>query len=1416
MRRIAATVTIIVLVIVIMGLLLSPVLSAQVTPTTRWANFYSLNSTLDGAPVPAGAVILAYDPDGINCGEWTVTTDGVYGMMAVYGDDGTTPGDEGAEEGDTISFTINGVPATANGPDAPIWTWGGLAQVDLVAVTGAPTSTPTDTSSPTETSTNTSTPATGTPTATPTVNPVDLRIDPAAKFANIGDLFWLDVIVDAGPQEVDGVDSRVTFNASIITVEGIDNGTTLPIILIKMWDNGSGYLRYSAGRSFIDPPPSGTFTLCRVWFRAHSGSPGTPVQFDPGMTDVQFEGHSVLGSLYDSVVVVGGPTPTSTATPTATTPGGVIPTNEWINFYGIDSYLDGFPLPVGALVQAWDPDGVNCGAWTVASNGEYGLMPVYRNDPGTPEDEGAEPGDTITFTVNGAPAAPMGPDDSIWTANGDLRHVELNAVTGATNTPTATPTATATATGITVTHTLTNSPTVTGTVATPTPTATFTGGVTPTYEWVNFYGIDSYFNGSPLPLGAVVRAYDPDGINCGIWIVTAQGQYGLLAVYRDDPSTPEDEGAEPGDTITFTINGAIATPTGPDTPLWTFMGDFQHVELNATAPSTDTPTPTGTATNTATNTPTSTPSATFTATSTTGATNTPTDTPTPTQTHTFTPTSTNTMTPTPTSTGGTPTATSTAPAGTPIPTNKWVNFYGLNSFLHSSPVPVGAVVRAYDPDNVLCGMFTVVTQGWYGTMPVYGDDPFTPGVDEGAQPGDTITFTIDGILATPLGPDDPIWTSNGDLRHVELNAEGAPATDTPTSTPTHTLTHTPTHTPTHTATPTMTATATETGAVTNTPTRTNTPTATFTPTQTGTPTVTGSPTNTPTTTPTVPGGITPTNEWVNFYGVDSYFDILPLPLGAEIRAFDPDGVLCGVFHVVVPGYYGLMAVYRDDPSTPGDEGADPGDPIHFTINGHPAATMGPDDPIWTTNGALIHVELNTSSTGPTATPTATVTGTLPPTDTPTATSTLTATSTATGPTSTPTPTATATATQITLPTWTPTVTATPGSTVTPTNEWVNFYGIDTYYEGLPMPLGAIVRAYDPDGVMCGIFTVTMAGQYGIMPVYRDDPSTPEDEGAEPGDTISFTIDGLSAVALGPAAPLWTFNGDLRHVELNTTAPDGHKVYLPLLLRGYPLPPTSTPTVTFTPSATATRTHTPTRTPTVTHTPTVTRTPTVTQTSGPTNTPTATHTPGGGPGSVYGHVYYDLNSNGHWDAGEPTLAGAVLTLDGTHVYATASDGYYYFGGLEAGHHTLVETNPPGYPVSTTPDSVGFDIPTLGASVRYDFGDRPDAGLTATPTLTPTPTGTVICPPPTTVDDLDSTFVKYGTSYYWHGENTGYNGHMWWTLSNSYTVDNWARWRPALSAERYADIGSALYGLPPRWGDAGGDKPGTVSQPVGQSG
>ncbi|MFQ6092710.1 MAG: hypothetical protein ACE5OR_08525, partial [bacterium] len=76
-----------------------------------------------------------------------------------------------------------------------------------------------------------------------------------------------------------------------------------------------------------------------------------------------------------------------------------------------------------------------------------------------------------------------------------------------------------------------------------------------------------------------------------------------------------------------------------------------------------------------------------------------------------------------------------------IPTPRWVDFYG-QAVVDDEPVKVGAVVTVYDPDGVQCGGMIVHTEGWYGLVPVYGDDGTTPEVDERATVGDTVAFYI--------------------------------------------------------------------------------------------------------------------------------------------------------------------------------------------------------------------------------------------------------------------------------------------------------------------------------------------------------------------------------------------------------------------------------------------------------------------------------------------------------------------------------------------------------------------------------------------------------------------------------------------------------------------------------------------------
>ncbi|HOD65685.1 MAG TPA: VWA domain-containing protein [candidate division Zixibacteria bacterium] len=94
-----------------------------------------------------------------------------------------------------------------------------------------------------------------------------------------------------------------------------------------------------------------------------------------------------------------------------------VPTNEWINVYCGYPLLNGVPLSPGDVIRAYDPDGVLCGMDVVRPDGSFGFMPIYREEPYNPGDQGAEPSDLITFFINGVEA--QADPEVYWTANGD-------------------------------------------------------------------------------------------------------------------------------------------------------------------------------------------------------------------------------------------------------------------------------------------------------------------------------------------------------------------------------------------------------------------------------------------------------------------------------------------------------------------------------------------------------------------------------------------------------------------------------------------------------------------------------------------------------------------------------------------------------------------------------------------------------------------------------------------------------------------------------------------------------------------------------------------------------------------------------------------------------------------------------------
>ncbi|MBC7334918.1 MAG: PD40 domain-containing protein, partial [Clostridia bacterium] len=69
------------------------------------------------------------------------------------------------------------------------------------------------------------------------------------------------------------------------------------------------------------------------------------------------------------------PTPTRTPFPTWTptptnTPAPLIPTNQWVNFYGEVTLMDGRPAPVGSVIDAYDEQGYRCGTFYETTAGQ--------------------------------------------------------------------------------------------------------------------------------------------------------------------------------------------------------------------------------------------------------------------------------------------------------------------------------------------------------------------------------------------------------------------------------------------------------------------------------------------------------------------------------------------------------------------------------------------------------------------------------------------------------------------------------------------------------------------------------------------------------------------------------------------------------------------------------------------------------------------------------------------------------------------------------------------------------------------------------------------------------------------------------------------------------------------------------------
>lgn len=113
-------------------------------------------------------------------------------------------------------------------------------------------------------------------TTVPNTN-VFLSIDPAVSNVNEGEVFTVDIVLDANDQEVTSAEIAIAYDNTVLNATQIVGGSTLPTIGIPQISNANGTIRY-AGGLLGGGTASGSFVLATITFEA-IGGPTSGVDF---------------------------------------------------------------------------------------------------------------------------------------------------------------------------------------------------------------------------------------------------------------------------------------------------------------------------------------------------------------------------------------------------------------------------------------------------------------------------------------------------------------------------------------------------------------------------------------------------------------------------------------------------------------------------------------------------------------------------------------------------------------------------------------------------------------------------------------------------------------------------------------------------------------------------------------------------------------------------------------------------------------------------------------------------------------------------------------------------------------------------------------------------------------------------------
>jgi hypothetical protein len=105
------------------------------------------------------------------------------------------------------------------------------------------------------------------------------------------------------------------------------------------------------------------------------------------------------------------------------------------------------------------------------------------------------------------------------------------------------------------------------------------------------------------------------------------------------------------------------------------------------------------------------------------------------------------------------------------------DFFSTTSLVDGQQMLAGTTIEAWDSNGVRCGTAQVSATGGF-MIHVYGDDPMTPGADEGARDGEMLTWRISGAtvlnatwMSNLIGQFPDLRWENGAAKEIRLDGQ---------------------------------------------------------------------------------------------------------------------------------------------------------------------------------------------------------------------------------------------------------------------------------------------------------------------------------------------------------------------------------------------------------------------------------------------------------------------------------------------------------------------------------------------------------------------------------------------------------------------------------------------------------------------